>query len=96
MSEEYTADDLIAIIDETTVSIIEGLLIWMDMSEALINDREHSDDCDGNCSMPVVDEIFDVNKRHLDNVVESFRNALIEITAIKDKLTSDASEVTDE
>ena len=93
MADQYTNEELIQYIDETSVSIIEGLLIWMDMSESLIGDREHSDDCDGNCSLDVVDEIFDVNKNHLDRVVESFRTALIEITTIKDTLTSDASEV---
>ncbi len=89
MPEQYTNGDLIQIIDETTVSIIEGLLIWMDMSEGLINDRSHTDECDGECSLDVVDEIFDVNKRHLDTVVESFRSALIEITGIKDRLESE-------
>ena len=93
---QYTNEELITIIDETTVSIIEGLLIWMDMSEGLINDREHDENCDGTCTAEVVDEIFDVNKRHLDNVVESFRSALIEITGIKDRLASDASEVENE
>ena len=92
---EYTNEELVQIIDETTVSIIEGLLIWMDMSESLIEDSSHSDECDGNCSLEVVDELFSVNKKHLDTVVESFRASLIEITAIKDRLTSDASEVTD-
>ena len=96
MSDQYTNEELIAIIDETSISIIEGLLIWMDMSEALIGDREHSEDCDGTCSREVVDEIFDVNKEHLDRVVDSFRTALTEITTIKDRLASDASEVTDE
>jgi len=96
MSEQYTNEELIKIIDETSISIIEGLLVWMDMSEALIGDREHHEDCDGTCSRDVVDEICDVNKNHLDRVVESFRTSLIEITAIKDMLASDASEVSDE
>ena len=92
MSDQYTNEELIDIIP----TIIEGLLIWMDMSEALIGDREHHEDCDGTCSRDVVDEIFDVNKNHLDRVVESFRVALTEVTAIKDRLASDASEVDDE
>ena len=96
MSEGYTNDELVAIIDDTVPTIIEGMLIWMDMSENLINDRSHADDCDGTCSADEVDLIYDVNKNHLDRVVESFRTALKEVTAIRETLTSDASEVTDE
>ncbi len=86
---QYTNEELVAIIDDTIPTIIEGLLIWMDMSEALIGDREHDESCDGTCSREVVDEIFDVNKDHLDRVVDSFRTALTEVTAIKDRLESD-------
>ncbi len=96
MSNHYETDELIQIVDETSVSIIEGLLIWMDMSEGLIEDASHTDECDGECSLGYVDDIFKVNRDHLDRVVESFRTSLIEITAIKDRLSSDASEVNDE
>ncbi len=95
MSEDYEHrgydnDELIQIVDETTVTIIEGLLIWMDMSENLIEDASHTDECDGKCSEGIVDDIFKVNKDHLDRVVESFRKSLIEMTAIKGELSSDA------
>ena len=95
MSDQYTNEELIAIIDDTTPTIIEGMLIWMDMSEALIEDRAHDESCDGKCSRDVVDEIFDVNKDHLDRVVKSFRTALTDVTAIKDRLTSSDARGTD-
>ena len=96
MVDHYEQDELIQIVDETCVTIIEGLLIWMDMSESLIEDSSHTDECDGNCSLGIVDDIFKVNRDHLDRVVESFRSALISMTAIKDELASDASEVDNE
>ena len=92
MSEQYTNADLIAIIDESTVTIIEGLLIWMDMSESLIDDSSHTEECDGKCSLDVVDEMFNVNKDHLDRVVESFRTSLKEISGIKDRLVDEISD----
>ncbi len=93
--EKYTTEELVVIIDHSTTTIIEGLLVWMDMSEALVEQSSHADDCDGDCSgeQPEVEALFKVNKDHLDRVVESFRTSLKEISDIKDKLTSDASEV---
>jgi len=97
MSEHYnySHEDITEVIDEITVVIMEGLLIWMDMTERLIEDSVHDEDCDGKCSTGAVDDIIKVNRDHLDRVVESFRTALIEISDIKDKLTSDASKEID-
>ena len=97
MSEhyDYSHEDIVDVVDDIEVVIMEGLLIWMDMTERLIEDSVHDTDCDGKCSTGVVDAIIKVNRDHLDRVVESFRTALIEIVTIKDELTSDASKEID-
>lgn len=90
---DYTPEEMAEICDLSLESIIEGMLIWTDMGEALVEDMKHADDCDGDCSSRQTEEMFQINKRHIDRVIESFRTSLLEVQRVKESVTSDASEV---
>jgi len=97
MSEEhesFTNKELQWMCDNAIKQVTRGLLEWMDMAEGIKEDKEHDESCDGDCSPEngYVDQMFDINTRHIDRVLESFRQTMTEIEAVKEKLASDARE----
>ncbi len=91
----YTDEENIeGLVDEVISSIEEGLLAHMQATEMLIEDEKHDEQCDGTCSDGAIDEIFGINRRHLDRMVESFRTSLVEVLNVKERFTSDAREET--
>ena len=88
-------EELTYIYESAREAIEQGLLMWMDMGEAIKEDAKHEETCDGACSHPFFDSVFDLNRKHIDRVIESFRDSLKELIdkAIEHGLTSDASEL---
>ena len=87
--------EILEMVDDAIVGIMEGLLVWMDMAEELIESGVHHEECDGDCSPTAVDILFALKTTHINEVIDSFRKSLDGAVKLKDELTSDASKEID-
>ena len=88
-------EEVLEVVDDAITGIMEGLLVWMDMAEELIESGHHHEDCDGDCSPDAIDTLFHINTTHINEVIDSFRKSLDGAVKLKDELTSDASKEID-
>ena len=88
-------EEVLEVVDDAITGIMEGLLVWMDMAEELIESGVHHKECDGDCSPDAIETLFAINTKHINEVIDSFRASLDGVVKLKDELTSDASKEID-